>query len=135
MGRSDKQKWYVATLIVRCIVSDDKPPPHTCDEQVHLLRASDADSAYEKALKLGAKEECTYQNVDGEDVHWRFVGLENQEELEGAIRDGVEIRSRLFDCDDAAYLTPPKSRLSVFLARSNPYSSEYQAPCDDAPQT
>ena len=133
MGMSDKQKWYVATLIVRCVVSDNSPP-YTCDEQVHLLRAPDADSAYEKALKLGAKEECTYQNVDGENVHWQFVGLENLEDLEGTIRDGVEIRSRLFDCDDAADLTTPKSQLSVFLACSNPNSSEYQFPHNDADQ-
>ena len=73
MSNSDQQKWYVATLIMRCEVPD-KLPPHTCDEQIRLLRAADADAAYQKALSLGKNEEETYQNIYGAEVHWEFVG-------------------------------------------------------------
>jgi hypothetical protein len=117
-------KWYVATLIVQCRVANE--PPSTCDEQIRLIHAVDADHAYEKALWLGKQEEITYLNEYGETVCWEFIGLENLEELEGRLRDGVEIKSRLMDCGATFVKTTPKVELSVFRARHNPHSSEYR---------
>ena len=38
-----------------------------------LLRASDWDKAFERALEIGKGREETYTNSDGESVVWRFA--------------------------------------------------------------
>lgn len=123
----NNERWYVATLIVQCRVADNSPG--TCDEQIRILLATDADAAYEKAMQLGKAEELSYLNGYGETVYWEFVGLENLEELfADDLQDGVEIRSRLFDCGDPTRRVSAKTDLRVFAARSNPDSSEYRGP-------
>lgn len=126
MKSGDKKKWYVATLIFQSKLTGNSLPLG-CEESIHILYAQNADTAYEKALNLGSDGEHSYQNVHNEHVKWEFVGLENLEELfDGELRDGVEIRSRLFDCNDPSSLTQPKDELSVFAAMSNPHSAEYR---------
>ena len=111
-----KKQWYVATLIVQCRVGDQQDGPFTCDEQIRLIRAVDAEEAYQKALQLGKGEEVVYQNSDGEDVFWEFVGLEDLEELfDKTISDGREIRSRLSEQDRPSELVCDKAALSVFV--------------------
>ena len=71
--------WYVAKLVLQCRVGDGDMGPWTCDEQVRVIKATDDDHAYEKAIGLGKEEEHTYSNVDGETVSWTFIGLSNLE--------------------------------------------------------
>jgi hypothetical protein len=64
------------------------------DHQVRLLRAPDSETAYMRALALGAAERRSYHNVDGEEVVWEFVGLADLDVLqERRIADGSEIYS------------------------------------------
>jgi hypothetical protein len=109
-------KWYVASLLIKSRVGDDHQAPYMCDEQVRLIKASDAEEAYNKALKIGHEEEQTYLNGDGETVYWEFEGLINLEEFDEEIEDGVEIRSKLFDNANPAKLVSDKDHLAVFLA-------------------
>lgn len=122
-----KQHWYVATLIIRCRV-ENQPAPWTCDEQVRVIRAANDDEAYDKAVALGKSEETVYKNGDGEDVFWEFIGLEDLTELDSAIRDGTEIRSRLFGHQDPASLVYSETHF-----RSNSPRGEYRIPNENVP--
>lgn len=91
------EQWYVATLLMQIRVAGDQVGPFTCDEQIRLLRAMDESTAYLKAMEIGRNEEHAYQNMYGQTVTWKFVGLVWLDELmDQAIEDGVEIKSRLF---------------------------------------
>lgn len=95
-----QEKWYVATLIMKCKVTSADSGPYTFDEQVRLLQAANEAVAYEKAVALGKSQEISYQNKCNEEVFWQFEGLSSLEELESTIEDGIEIYSRLFESDD-----------------------------------
>jgi len=108
-------KWYVTTLIICCRVENEGARLRTCDEQIRLLRASDSEMAYAKAVQLGKEEEVSYQNTYGQTVHWEFVGLVDLEELPiEAIEDGVEIKSHLFSSKNPTRLARPKDDLTIF---------------------
>ena len=116
--------WYVATLIIVSRVENKPEDSKVCAEQIRLLRAQDADEAYEKALQLGHAEEHSYINMNGNTLFWEFVGLENLEQLEEKrIRDGREIRNRFFEHNKPESLTSSKERLAVYLA-SKPHQSQ-----------
>ena len=130
MVKKERQYWYVATLVIACRVEDDSEDL-TCDEQIRIIRAPNAEIAYEKALKIGQDEENSYQNMYGQTVTWAFVGLDDLDELDNTIHDGVEIRSRLFGHRNPASLVRTKADLSVFGAGSNPYGVGYRIKTED----
>lgn len=107
--------WYVTTLVICSRLENEGARLRTCDEQIRLLRASDSETAYEKAIQLGKAEEVAYQNTYGQTVHWEFVGLVDLEELPSeTIEDGVEIKSRLFRSKNPTHLARSKDELTVF---------------------
>jgi hypothetical protein len=113
-----KQAWYVATIILKCEVAGEATTPNewTCLQQIHVLRASDREVAYGKAIMLGKSFENSYLNAGEQDVTWTFVGLENLEELsEKVIRDGTEIWGRVFSTQSPDNLVAEKEGLSVFF--------------------
>ena len=110
-------KWFVVTIILKCEV-DGKPTvpgEWTCIEQIHLVRALNRDNAFEKALSLGKSQETSYQNAVGKTVTWKFIGLENLEELsKKRVKDGIEVRGRIFHTENPEAFTPEKEGLTVF---------------------
>ena len=134
MGEKQRQHWYIATLVIACKVkggSDDDDP--TCDEQIRLIRAPNAEIAYEKARQIGKHEELAYENIYGQTVRWAFVGLDDLDELDNTIHDGVEIRSRLFGHRSPLSLVRAKADLSVFAGENNPYPAEYRIKTENIP--
>ena len=113
-----KNKWFIATLIIRSRVGNNSNEAQLCDEQVRLIKAPDEDTAYAKASELGKEEEVSYQNEYGQIVTWEFIGLADLEELDATIRDGTEIRSRLFHNDNPKNLVADKTKLTVFVNRA-----------------
>jgi hypothetical protein len=110
-------KWFVATIILKCEVDGKPTTPGewTCVEQIHLIRGSNRNDAYEKALSLGKSQETSYQNAEGKAVTWKFTGLENLEELASKrVRDGIEVWGRIFHTENPEAFTPEKEGLSVF---------------------
>ena len=108
-----KNHWYIATLIMQSKHDGEAIDAWTCEEQIHLLRAPDADTAYKKAMDLGKKQEHSYNNVYDETVNWMFLGLEDLDELDGQIHDGVEIRYRFFRHKDPISLVSSKQELFI----------------------
>ncbi len=111
------ETWYVVTFIFKCEIEGEPTNTDlwTCIGQVHVIRASNRDLAYEKAMTLGKSHEHSYENADGQTVRWLFVGLENLEELlDDEIRDGTEICGRVFDTHNPESLVVSKKGLNVF---------------------
>ena len=111
------QIWYVAHLILKCDVAGEptEPDEWTCIEQIHAIRASDREMAYEKAMAIGKEHEQIYKNSLGQDVSWTFVGLEDlQELLSKSIRDGTEVWGRVFYTNSPNDLVVDKDHLWVF---------------------
>jgi hypothetical protein len=116
---TDSGAWFTAVLVVRSRVGDGADDAPLLDYQVRLLRAADAEAAYERALALGAAEALSYQNADGVTVKWEFTGLHDLAELaETEMTDGVEVYSwRARAPIEGAVVA--KERLTVFWSAAN----------------
>jgi len=65
---------------------------------VVVFLAKDFDDALLRALDLSRAMESTYLNGDGQEVRWRFIGVETLDQL-GQITDGREVWSEPLDSD------------------------------------
>ena len=119
---SPMSHWFAAVLVLRSSVGagwDDDP---LLDCQVRLLECPTAEDAYRRALELGTAEECAYQNQDGEDVRWQFLGLHDLTQLDDAPASGAEVYSwRTRDPD--AFVVVPKDSLTVFWVAANSHKT------------
>jgi len=112
-------RWYVVEVIVRCRVGKSSKRRALYDRQIKVLRASNDEAAYGRALELGKAENHSYKNSAGEKVYWEFVGLGNLETLqEKKISDGTEIHSRLERGSPKSEVRR-KRDLTVFWAERN----------------
>jgi hypothetical protein len=112
-------KWYAAEVIVWCRAGKAAKGKTLYDRQIKVLRASNDEMAYERALKLGSAENHYYKNSTGEMVSWKFVGLGNFQPLsDKRISDGTEIHSRLERGDPKSEVRK-KRDLTVFWAERN----------------
>jgi uncharacterized protein DUF4288 len=115
---TDRQAWFVAVLIVSIRVDGPDDEPLT-DRQIRLIRATDAESAYNKALVLGAQENRSYLNAEGQTVRWEFLGLGDLDALQAEVpADQVEIWSDRLN-GDGKDLVRPKSALTAFWLDAN----------------
>ncbi len=121
-AKVDKKQWYLAILIVRDRVEDHQITS-TCDEQTRLIHARSAEKAYKKAYKLGKAQETVYLNNAGEMVYREFVGLHDLSVIQGALTDGVEIKSRVFSHAKPQELVHTQDELTVF---GTPLRGEWQ---------
>jgi hypothetical protein len=72
------ERWFIAVLVFESrIVEDPSDDDASVDVQYRLVRAVDADSAYQRAMALGKGERVRYENVDGNTCEWVFAGLED----------------------------------------------------------
>jgi len=107
--------WYVATLLFECNIENRSERLPTCDEQLRLVSAEDNEEALQKSLLLGNQEEVSYENVYGDVVSWRFLGLVELEEIDAdSIGDGTEIKSRLLRCKEPKKRVHKKEDLTVY---------------------
>lgn len=109
---SESEKWYVAVVVLQATSGAEWQDDRLLDHQIRLIRASDAEVAYTRALVVGAAEAHAYPNSDGQSVTWEFLGLADLEELAAA---GFEHGSEVYSWrshGDAAEAVLPKERLS-----------------------
>jgi hypothetical protein len=112
--------WFVTILIVRCRVEGESPDNPLFDRQIRVLKASDAEVAFQKAMKLGEAENHSYNNGRGDNVAWEFVGLGDLCQLqEEQISDGTEVYSRLDHGNPETEVIRSKEKLTAFWTASN----------------
>ncbi|MCB0430125.1 MAG: DUF4288 domain-containing protein [Flavobacteriales bacterium] len=95
--------WFTARIIYRIVTGKGEHAPQF-DEQLRLIRARDKASAFEKASRLGHKEQDSFSNHKGETVEWRFVGVAELTHL-GTLTDGAELTSSITEPTDAHLYT------------------------------
>ena len=107
------ERWFVAVLVSSSHVdagTDEQPWVHY---QIRILRAIDADAAYEKALFLGRSEEKSFRNVYQQPVRRIFDGLHDLMEVDS---DVIESGTKIYGWGqpDRAWEVLPKEKLTAF---------------------
>ena len=67
---------------------------------VHVFRAQDWETAFERALSLGRTHESEFTNADGASAKWRLAQVVTLDLLEGDTLDGREVYSEFVSPDD-----------------------------------
>jgi uncharacterized protein DUF4288 len=118
-----KQRFFVAVLVLQSRVGDWDDNP-IVDHQVRIVRAANATSAHARALRLGAAENATYKNQDGQTVTWEFLGLSELDHLEEEqLDDGGEVLSWRTQGPGREFVRE-KGQLAVFAPKSNKTAGE-----------
>ena len=91
--------WYLAKIVYRIICGDGGHTPQF-DEQLRLVLASDELHAFQKARRLGEKEQDNFLNDHQKPVHWKFVDVTELHQLDELI-DGAEIYSLICEKEDS----------------------------------
>ncbi len=113
------KRWYVAVLIVQVTVDKRKKKRPLYDRQIKLVKATNHNDAYKKAIAFGKTETHSYLNSKGKNVCWEFLGLADLDLiLENEIGDGSEIYSTVHRGMAKNEVVPKKS-LSVFWSEAN----------------
>jgi len=105
--------WYVAVLVLESSIVEGRSDP-SVDVQFRLIRAPDAETAYERALALGREGEHSYENPYGQTCVWTFKGMKDlQEVIEDELADGVEVYGFIEDGTSVDHVVP-KAQLTIF---------------------
>lgn len=114
-----QMRWFVAVLVIRSRVDDGVAGPPLLDLQYRLIRAPNAEGAYDRALELGRHAAHAYRNAAGKQVTWEFVGLRDLCEVDDEeLADGTEVYGYTVRGEPDRFAVP-KERLSVFWAEAN----------------
>jgi hypothetical protein len=113
------EQWFIAVLVFESrIVGDDPGDESSIDVQHRLVRAADAESAYERALALGKRGQHAYQNCDGDTCRWVFAGLEDLRVVDDQeLGHGAEVYGFIEE-GSASERVVPKNELTEFRGRS-----------------
>lgn len=86
--------WYSTTLIFRSDIGGVTSIRPLCEERVVLFDTSDEQEALKAAEQYGRKEAHSYANVRGENVIWRFVGVDKIQALDSPSTEGWEVAAK-----------------------------------------
>src|ERR1700730_13328226 len=83
-------------------------------DSVYIFRSLDFDSAFEKALSIGKKQERSYMNAENHMVFWRLKEIVSLDIVGSEPLDGAEVYSKLGNLEQAlpfdAELHPEESK-------------------------
>jgi hypothetical protein len=105
--------WFVAVLVFESSIPGGWSEP-SVDIQFRLVRAADAEAAFERAVHLGKQGEHAYENAYGQMCVWTFKGLKDLDDvLAEEFVDGVEIYG-FIEKGSADDHVAPKYQLTAF---------------------
>ncbi len=87
-NRPGPQTWFAATLLFRSSVHGEPSLRPLCELRVVLFRDTDEERVRRKAQEYGLKQEHAYPNGQGQRVRWRYVRIEQVEEILDQQTDG-----------------------------------------------
>lgn len=116
MANSPTEQWFIAVLVFESrIVEDPVDGDASVDVQYRLVRAVDAQSAYERALALGRRERVSYENPEGNTCEWPFAGLQDLRVVDDQeLGHGAEVYG-FIEKGVASDRVVPKNELTEFL--------------------
>lgn len=91
-------EWYLAKIVYRIICGAGE---HTAqfDEQLRLVHAEDELHAFNKAQRIGEREQDCFENHRSQPVQWKFINVTELHKLE-QFTDGAEVYSRIYESDN-----------------------------------
>jgi hypothetical protein len=92
-------QWYIAKIVYRIICGEGNHTPQF-DEQLRLINAEDHAEAFEKANRVGRRDEETFLNENSQLVKWQFINISELYKL-ASLSDGLELYSRVQETDHA----------------------------------
>jgi hypothetical protein len=111
------EQWFVAVLVFESRIVEDPDDDASVDVQFRLVRAADAESAYERALSLGRRGRVSYENADGNTCEWAFAGLEDLRRVDDQdLGHGAEVYG-FIEQGAASRRVVPKEELTGFRSR------------------
>jgi hypothetical protein len=118
MSSPPTEHWFIAVLVFESRIlqelSNDDP---SVDVQYRLVRAADAESAYERAVALGKRGEHAYANCNGDTCAWAFAGLEDLRLVDDQdLGHGAEVYG-FIEKGAAVERVVPKGALTEFRGR------------------
>lgn len=83
--------WYIAKLIFHIDIENTDAVAQF-HESFRTIQALSLSEAFEKAQSVGISEECIFQNTSGNEIRWKFIGV-NYLQYATLLSDGMEIYS------------------------------------------
>jgi Domain of unknown function (DUF4288) len=118
-NQTNSQRWYVAVLVIASQIDRELAADRVVELQHRLIRATDDESAYARAVELGRGESHSYANAQRQTVAWEFIGLRDLCEIASSeLRDGTELYGHIVRGEPAS-LVVAKERLSCFWSEAN----------------
>ena len=109
--------WYLVKIVYRIVCGEGDHTPQF-DEQLRLIYAEDELHAFQKARRLGEREQDDFLNASNKPVHWKFIDVSELHKLD-ALTDGAEMYSRIREEEDAdLYIKITKMRAAHLLENS-----------------
>ena len=112
------EQWFVAVLVFESRIVE-RPDDHdpSVDVQYRLVRAADAETAYQRALALGRRGRHAYKNCEGDTCEWTFAGLEDLQRADDQeLGHGAHLYG-FIESGPASERVVPKDQLTEFLGR------------------
>jgi hypothetical protein len=109
-------EWFVAELVMETTVHGASQ--NVVDRNLILVRATNAEEAYQRATYWGHWGEHSYENPAGQLVETKFRGISKLDAVIEDIEDGAEIateRIKGVPSDEMDRWIPPKERLEAFV--------------------
>jgi hypothetical protein len=92
-------QWFLAKIVYRIICGKGDHTPQF-DEQLRLIEAEDADTAFTKAHAIGTQEQESFLNQKDNLVQWQFVNVSELYRI-SALIDGAELYAKVQETDNA----------------------------------
>lgn len=94
-------KWYLVKMVYQIICGEGNHTPQF-DEQLRLIHADDDLHAFQKARRVGEKEQDNFLNAANKPVKWKFIDVSEMNVLNNFV-DCAEMYSRIKEEYDAEY--------------------------------
>lgn len=113
-----EQTRYAAKLLFqfRVVIDGDSGKRRICEERIILIEANSGRTALAKAKSRGKRSEHSYDNDEGNRVHFEFIGVIDLLELGVECQNDevwYEIRERVLPSERRSKLLPPESKLNA----------------------
>jgi len=108
-------KWYLADIVEEITIEGEARK--VVQVNTFLIRANSPDEAFDKSLALGKEGETSFENSAGQQVTYKFRGLQNLTEVYDELEDGAEITFKRhigMTDEEIDHLIRVKADLSVF---------------------
>jgi hypothetical protein len=119
--------WFMAILVRGSHVDGVRNDLLIGDLLYRLVRASDAEEAYEKAVAIGKETTDSYTDEEGRSITLQSLGLKDLYQIPAAeLQDGVEVYCEILG-EKPSEVVVEKEGLSAFVPEERPISEELHA--------